>query len=179
MTEQQKQPTTATSQAQQHKAKEPKRKYRILVAGDSIERCSYILPNKLQCWKAGEEEVLETDADGKEVHYQYCERHARIRRAIEAGTMQAEDVATQMQAITVEPPVSAPEKEVVSPPQGEHKNAQEELKKQQETAQQQAAHYGASTGQEKAAGTAEEGNRPFFKKESEVQKEEHKPQDKK
>jgi len=123
-TEQQKQPTTATSPkpeplkafgSEQKKegdgkapseeklqspdqAPKPERKYRTLKAGEYIARCTYILPNQCQCWKHGEEEVTEstTDAEGKkaELKYQLCERHAKIRRAIDLGVMKTEMVNT-------------------------------------------------------------------------------------
>lgn len=94
---------------EQQAAKPPEPKYRTLVPGDYVARCSYILPNQLQCWKAGEEEVLEKRSDGSEVVFQLCERHARIRRAIDAGTMKPEVVATAMGEMITEPPASSPD----------------------------------------------------------------------
>lgn len=86
------------------------RSYRILRPGDRIDRCSYILPNALQCWKAGEELVTETTPSEKKgeadavYSYQLCERHVRIRRAIDAGMLKKEEIATPLQEMTVNPP---------------------------------------------------------------------------
>lgn len=77
------------------------RKYRTLTPGEFILRCSYILPNACQCWKAGEEQVTDKDADGKERTYQLCERHAKITRAIDIGVMKPENVNTVLKEQTV------------------------------------------------------------------------------
>lgn len=113
MTEQQtgKAPTSPTfpdkgeSAPQQQETLAPQamagRKYRALKMGEYISRCGYILPNALQCWKAGEEEVTDKGPDGHERSYQLCERHAKIQRAIDIGAMKAEHVDTVFKEQTV------------------------------------------------------------------------------
>lgn len=107
MTEQQKQPTTATSakvEEAKPKAKPVGKTFRVLRPGEFINRCSYILPNSLQCWKAGEEEITDVKEDGTEQVYQFCERHVRIQRAVDAGLLKPEHIDTPMKEMTVEIP---------------------------------------------------------------------------
>lgn len=99
------------------------RKYRTLKMGEYISRCGYILPNALQCWKAGEEEVTESSTDG-ERKYQLCERHAKIQRAIDIGAMKSEMVNTTLKEQVVyipDVPMQDAPTEAKTPPQGEHK----------------------------------------------------------
>ena len=97
-----------------------KREFRSLKMGDRIDRCSYILPNRLQCWKAGEEEVTEyfipTVRDAKlqgaqteRRTYQLCERHAKIQKALDAGLLKDENINTPMKEMTMEPPATPPD----------------------------------------------------------------------
>jgi hypothetical protein len=133
---------------EQQVAKPPaQKKYRILSRTDYIFRCGYILPNSLQCWKAGEEEVITTDSAGEEQKYQLCERHVRIQKALDLGTLKSESVDTPLKEMTLPDPVVPvtlptkeeeekkiphlvpPAREVVPPPKGEEKKEEKEGEK--------------------------------------------------
>jgi hypothetical protein len=65
------------------------RKYKLLSqmpAGTLIQKCAQMLPNRLQCWKAGEVEVTEIGADDKEFVYQLCRQHAVIQQRTDSQT---------------------------------------------------------------------------------------------
>jgi len=70
-----------------------------------------MLPNQLQCWKAGEEEVTELSlGNPNDVYhvYQLCERHVRIQQAIDAGTLSEDQVNTVYKEQTVATPAPVP-----------------------------------------------------------------------
>lgn len=73
--------------------------YRILSPTDFHTTCSFVLPNRMQCWRAGDEEV----SDGRAI-YQLCEAHAKIQRAIDAGLL----AQAEQQAVPVPPEEPAP-----------------------------------------------------------------------
>jgi len=107
--------TKAPEEQQAPKAPELKREFRPLLTGEKIERCTYILPNRLQCWKAGEEEVKEILSDGSQRTYQFCERHTRIQKALDAGSLKSEDINTPLKEMTLEPPPVPADFEVAKP----------------------------------------------------------------
>jgi len=86
-----------------------KREFRPLLTGDRIDRCSFTLPSRLQCWKAGEEEVKETLSDKTTRTYQLCERHVRIQKALDAGSLKDEDINTPLKEMVIDPPQVAPD----------------------------------------------------------------------
>src|SRR3974390_57125 len=141
-----------------------KKEFRPLVVGDRIDRCAYILPNVLQCWKAGEEEVTEylvpsvkdaktQGAQAERRTYQFCERHTRIQKAIDAGALTEEQINTPMKEMTIENTTGIPatpqgfeaapadqtqaEQESVHPVQYETKEEAEQLKTTVDTKKQQ------------------------------------------
>ena len=120
----------ATKQSpDQQAAKPPARKYKPILSGEFIERCSYVLPNRLQCWKSGEEVVTLGDTV-----YQLCERHARIQKALDAGLLKEEQVSTTYKGLTLDPPVVVQETDVPEDTEKEKdiKNRQETGAKNQE-----------------------------------------------
>ena len=126
--------TEVTKAEEQQAAKPPARRYEIIQPGEYVARCAYILPNLCQCWKAGErrvfEEVLHPEKDGPKVReYQFCERHVRIQRAIDAGILVKENVNTTLKEQLIDPPV-LPE-EVTKPPKQEVKTSEQEKASQQ------------------------------------------------
>ena len=112
MAEQQQNATTQ-EQAQKQKADEPvaqeikrveqSKVYAPLasIPKAQIERCSYLLPNDLQCWRAADYLVTvktvtpatdtSTEAKTTESSYQLCARHAVIEQAVAAGRMKPEE----------------------------------------------------------------------------------------
>jgi hypothetical protein len=153
-----------------------KREFRPLQVGDRVDRCSYILPNKLQCWKAGEEEVTEYVAptlkavkeSGAKIEryvYQLCERHTKIQKALDAGLLKPENINTPMKEMTMEPPATPPDYEAApaDQTQAEQESAHpvkyeeaeqlksaapkiEEIKQKQEAAAQQSSPQQKDTG---------------------------------
>lgn len=79
-----------------------------------IERCAYMLPNRLQCWRSADVQIEETVA-GKEEgttdvkRYQFCQRHSLIQQKIDAGQLDPSE-----QAIP-QTPAEAPEQEARTP----------------------------------------------------------------
>lgn len=67
----------------------------------NIERCSYLLPNDLQCWRGADYLITvktvtpatDTDPEAKttEATYQLCARHAVIEQSVTAGRMKPEE----------------------------------------------------------------------------------------
>ena len=111
-----------------------KREFRPLLPGEKIDRCSYILPNRLQCWKAGEEEVKEILTDKSQRSYQLCERHTRIQKALDAGSLKSEDINTPLKEMTLEPPPVPADFEVAKtqeePPKVEASKGEKEAPKE-------------------------------------------------
>jgi|SRR5215472_4183835 len=125
-----------TSKAEEQQApkapakKASEKKYTHLSAGDRIDRCGWILPNRLQCWQAGKERVSYTDESGNDVEIQYCERHARIQKAIDAGTLKLETIDTPLKEFLVEPPYT---EEPVQEETGEKTEGEKAVESRQET----------------------------------------------
>lgn len=62
------------------------RTYNYLEPQASHFRCSFVLPNQMQCWRAGDYEVTEEGGS----KYQLCERHTHIQQAIDSGALSPE-----------------------------------------------------------------------------------------
>jgi hypothetical protein len=82
-------------------------------------KCSFTLPNNMQCWRSGDQivthtRVLPATADAPEreevLTYQYCDRHVLIQKGIDNGSLDAKTVAGQQT-----PPVEAPVEVVEEP----------------------------------------------------------------
>lgn len=80
-----------------------------------IERCAYMLPNRLQCWRSADVQIEETVA-GKEEgttdvkRYQFCQRHSLIQQKIDAGQLDPSEQAVQ------QPTAEATQKQEVGTP---------------------------------------------------------------
>jgi len=130
-----------------------------LKPGEYIDRCAWILPNKLQCWKAGEEIVTSTNEKGDETHYQLCERHVRIQKALDAGTLKSEAINTPYKELTIAPPATPagfeeakPQEEAEPVKEQPAKEAPKSEKEEEKPKHEGFFHHHTAEGEKKAGG---------------------------
>ena len=149
--------------------KRPANTFKPLLPNDKIERCSWIMPNRLQCWRAGEEELSETLEDGTLRKRQLCERHVKLQKALDAGTLKLEEISTPYKEMTTEAPSTPPDFEL-APHLVEETDVKQETEAEKDKRTKEAT--GANVSEQQPAQKAQDKDNIFRKAESFLHREE-------